>query len=130
MTDNDWKLFLQTCRRLLGKGAWEPYVSDSWCAYTTFSSLEQNVYYWNVGFPEEADCLDTQTRDGSLWRQEFDYSDLAHIVVPATFYWERYVDSVFYYGNKSQDINLLSKELEKLGISHRKTDLILEIKLY
>lgn len=130
MTDNDWKLFLQTGRRLLGIGDWDPYLSHSWCAFITFGRIRDGVHYLNCGFPEEADCLDTQIEDGGTWRQSYKYSDLAHVVVPATFYWERYVDKVFHYGNKSQDINLLSKELEKLGISHRKTDLVLEIKLY
>jgi hypothetical protein len=130
MTDNDWKLFLQTGRRLLGRGAWDSYFSDSWCAYTTFSSLEHYVNYWNCGFPEEDECLDSRTADGGLWRQSFEYSDLAHIVVPATFYWERYIDGTFQYGQKTQDIGLFSTELNSLGITHRKTDLVLEIKLY
>jgi hypothetical protein len=130
VTDNDWRLFLQTGRRLLGRGAWGSYVSDSWCAYTTFSSLEHYVKYWNCGFPEEDECLGSCTKDGGLLRQSFEYSDLAHIVVPATFYWERVTDGSFQNGYKTQDIELLSKELDKLGIAHWKTELVLEIKHY
>ena len=97
---------------------------------TTFSSLTHNVNYWNWGFPEEDDCLDSCTRDGGTWGQSFEYSDLAHIVVPATFYWERVINGAFQYGQKTQDIELFSTALQKLGIAHRKTDLVLEIKLY
>lgn len=130
MNDGDWKVFLQTGRRILGRGALDSYLSDSWCAMTTFRSLGHYVNYWKWGFPEEADCLETCTRDGGTWAQSFEYSDLAHIIVPATFYWERFIDGTFRNGNKTQDIGLFSRELQKLGIAHRKTDRVLEIKLY
>jgi hypothetical protein len=83
-----------------------------------------------MGFPEETELLDTKTADGGTWRQAFSYSDLAHVVVPSTFYWERVVDNEFACGRKRQDIETLSHDLKQLGIPHRKTDLILEIKLY
>ena len=130
MNDISWKLFLQTCRRLLGRGDWNPFLSDSWCAFTTFSSLMHGVHYWNCGFPDENECLDSHIVDGGLWRQSFEYKDLAHLIIPASFYWEEFVDGVFQSGTKSQNLDLLSKELIKLDIDHRKTDLILEIKLY
>ena len=130
MKDNDWKVFFQTGRRILGAGALDAYLSDSWCAFTTFSSIKHGAVYFNCGFPQVTDCLDTCVRGGGTWRREFEYSDLAHIVVPATFYWEWYLDRGFRHGNKHQDITRFSKELRKLGIKHRKTDLVLEIKLY
>lgn len=129
MNDQSWRLCLQTCRRILGFGDWDAYLSESWCAFTTHSSLTHGTYYFNCGFPAESECLDTHTADGGVWRQSFRYDDLAHLVVPKTFYWER-TNEGFQSGYKEQDIRLLSGELKKLGIQHRLTDLLLEIKLY
>ena len=131
MTDNDWKIFLATARRILGKGFSVSWASESWCAFTTFSSLEHGLTYWTNGLPDEEELLENRTEDGGLWRQSFYYNDLAHIILPARFYWER-IDSenAFHSGYKNQDIKLLSKELEKKNISHRITDKALEIKLY
>lgn len=126
----EWKEFLQTCRKILGKGSWEALYSDSWCAFTTFSSLRHGIHYWCCGFPDPNELLDTSTVDGGLWRQSFMYDDLAHVVVPATFYWEGFVDGSFNFGEKNQDLISLSNELNKFGIKHRKTELILEVKLY
>lgn len=110
-------------------GHQDAFHSISWCAYTTFSSLMHGVVYFNSGFPGEAECLDRQTADGGVWRQAFEYSDLAHVVIPKTFYWERTFNG-FESGYKEQNIELLSAELTRLGISHRLTDLILEIKIF
>ncbi|WP_395680851.1 hypothetical protein [Dokdonella sp.] len=130
MNDGDWRMFFREARRVLGRGSSLPWDSESWCAWTTFSSLEHWLTYWTSGFPEEHELLDTTTMDGGTWRQAFQYREIAHVVVPATFYWERVVDSQFTCGRKHQDIEALARNLKELGISHRKTDLILEIKLY
>ncbi len=129
MNDQQWKLFLETAREILGAGSCDPYSSVSWCGYTTYSSLMHGVRYFNLGLPALEDCLDTRTRDGGVWAQSIEYSDLAHLIIPKTFYWERTV-SGFEYGYKEQNIQLLSEKLLILGIKHRITDLILEIKLY
>jgi hypothetical protein len=126
----NWKLCLRTCRRVLGAGDWNPFLSQSWCAFTTFSSIKHGVHYWECGFPEESECLDTNTEDGGLWRQSFMYDDLAHLIVPASFYWENVEAGEFHSGLKRQDLELLSSELGKLNIQHRKTELVLEIKLF
>lgn len=118
MDDIKWKLFLQTCRRILGRGAWDPFLSDSWCAFTTFNSIRLGIHYWNCGFPDEGDCLDSYTVDGGLWRESFEYKDLAHLIVPANFYWETFIDDVFENGTKFQDLDLLSNELNRLNIQH------------
>lgn len=130
MNDNSWKNCLQVCRRVCGKGDWDPFLSESWCAFTTFSSLQHGVHYWNCGFPEETDFLEHCTLDGGLWRQSFEYSDLAHLVVPSSFYWERFHNGTFQSGYKAQDLGRLSDELNDLGILHKRSELILEIKLY
>jgi hypothetical protein len=131
MSDADWCTLLTTARRLLGLGQSMSWGSDSWCAWTTFSSLENWLTYWTCGLPEELEILDTGVADGSVWGQPFKYSDLAHLIIPATFYWERF-DSVrgFENGYKHQNIVLLSKELRSLDVQHRLTDLVLEVKLY
>ncbi len=130
MSDKDWKNFLLTCIRVLGAGNWEPYLSSSWCAFTTFSSLEHNVLYFNCGFPNAHECLDSTIADGGVWRQSLAYADLAHIIIPRKFYWESIIDGNFECGYKTQDINLLSHELAIDGIGHRITKQCLEIKLY
>jgi hypothetical protein len=129
MNDHDWKVFLQTSRLILGAGSCDPYSSESWCAFTTFSSLIHGVHYFNCGLPALDDCLDTCTRDGGVWAQSIEYIDLAHLIIPETFYWE-ISTAGFQNGYKKQDIKSLSTELRALGIEHRLTDLVLEIKLY
>jgi len=129
MDDTKWKVFFLLSRRLLGEGDSDPSLSTSWCAYTTFSSLGHGVYYFNSGFPEIEHCLDSCIADGSTWRQSIRYDDLAHIVIPAAFYWEK-VGDVFSCGYKEQDIVALASELTRHNIEHRITDQVLEIKLY
>jgi hypothetical protein len=58
------------------------------------------------------------------------YDDLAHLIVPASFYWESVEAGKCASGFKQQNLEFLSSELGKLNIEHRKTDLILEVKLY
>lgn len=130
MTDSDWISFLEICRKTLGRGDWDPYLSDSWCAFTTFSSLRNGVHYWACGFPDEADLLASGTVDGGLWRQIFKYQDLAHVIVPASFYWERFDEGEFKTGWKNQNLSVLSANLKSAGIAHRQTDLIVEVKIY
>ncbi|MFZ6801489.1 hypothetical protein [Undibacterium sp. Di24W] len=120
---------MQTSRQILGVGSCHPYSSESWCAFTTYSSLNHGVHYFNLGLPDLGDCLDACTRDGGVWAQSIKYSDLAHLIIPKTFYWERTALG-FEYGYKEQNIQQLSDELMRLGIKHRITDLVLEIKLY
>lgn len=68
--------------------------------------------------------------DGGLWRQAFEYQDLAHLIVPASFYWEKVVDGEFKSGFKNQNLSLLSSKLVEQNIEHRVTELVLELKLY
>lgn len=129
--DNElWKAFFLTSRTVLGKGAWNPQYSESWCAWTTFSAIYNGVHYWYCGIPDYSDILDTYIADGGLWRQPFSYNELAHIIIPATFYWETEGGPDFENGTKSQDIKALSDKLSIEGIEHRTTGLVLEIKLY
>ena len=125
-----WKLFLSICRRILGEGALNPYISHSWCSFTTFSSLKHGIHYWSCGFPDENELLDDRTLDGGLWSQSFYYDDLAHLIVPAQFYWESTINGNFCCDYKMQDIELLASELNKNSLEFRKTELVLEVKLY
>lgn len=66
-----------------------------------------------------------------MWQQPFAYSDLAHIIIPKTFVWERYENEKWQeYVSETQRIELLSEALAAKGINHRLTELMLEIKLY
>ena len=131
MRDDQWKAFFLVCRDILGEGATISQFSDSWCAWTTFGALKHGgIHYWTCGIPNYSEILDTHIKDGGLWRQAFSFDDIAHIVVPKTFYWETEGVPRFQNGTKTQDIVALSARLNRDGIAHRLTDLVLEIKLY
>lgn len=130
MNDEQWKFTLQQCRRLFGEGGILPHLSESWCAFTTFNSLENVLNYWRCGFPDESDLLDCRTVDGGLWTQSFRYDDIAHLIIPAQFQWEIFKNREYSHGVKTQDIGALSKILTQNAIGHRLTNLVLEIKLY
>jgi hypothetical protein len=51
-------------------------------------------------------------------------------VIPASFHWERVIDSELRSGDKVQDLDALATALSGLGVAFRKTELILEIKVY
>lgn len=130
MTDAQWQTFLKTARRILGRGASVPWASESWCAWTTFQSLESGINYWKSGLPNEQDICESYTADGGVWGQPFHYDQFAHFIIPAQFYWEKVENKEFFHGHKQQDLGRLSQELTTLGIPHRLTELVLEIKLY
>lgn len=130
MTDAQWRQVLTIARRTLGRGANRSWASESWCAWTTFASLQTQIVYWSSGLPEEEELMETYTKDGGTWMQPFSYSDIAHLLIPATFYWEGFSDRNFEHGEKMQNIALLSERLNAEKLPHRLTDLVLEIKLY
>jgi hypothetical protein len=131
MDDETWRKLLETARRVLGRGLSQSWASDSWCAWTTFSSLEHWLTYWTCGLPEADELLATGKADGGTWTQPFAYSDLAHLIIPARFYWETSTpEAGFQSGYKPQDIMKLSGELSRLEIPHRLSERVLEIKLY
>lgn len=130
MTDSEWFSFFKLCAITLGRGRNFAEQSETWCAWTTFSKLEIDVHYWTAGLPNLDDIAETHIKDSGVWGQPFLYRDLAHIVIPREFYWEVVSEKEFSNGSKYQDITLLSSELNKAGVAHRVTDVILEIKLY
>ena len=130
MTNAQWQTFFHICARVLGKGERRDWASESWCAWTTFRSLRMGVHYWTAGLPNEPDIGDIGTNDSGPWGQPFLYSDLAHIIISREFYWERTVEREWSNGTRTQDLERLSLELDAAGIAHRKTELMLEIKLY
>ena len=130
MTNKEWRVFLQTARRVLGKGANVAWASESWCAWTTFTSLENSLVYWARGLPDELELMEERTLDGGLWMQSFYYSDLAHLIIPAKFAWEKVTDIGFQQGANHQNIVRLSGELSAAQIPHRITERMLEVKLY
>lgn len=130
MTDMEWFSFFKICAKTLGTGRRFAVQSQTWCAWTTFSKLQEDVHYWNAGLPNFDDIAESYIKDTAVWGQPFLYQDLAHIVIPREFYWECVSDRAFSNGSKYQDIKLLSVELNKANIAHRVTDVVLEIKLY
>lgn len=130
MTDTQWQTFFRLCARLLGRGAHFGWASETWCCWTTFGALATSVHYWTAGLPNEENIGDIGTNDNGPWGQPFLYRDLAHIIIPREFFWDRLVDKEYTSGTRTQDIARLSAALLETGIAHRKTDLVLEIKLY
>ena len=97
--------------------------SKSWCSWTTFDRLSRDSGYWTSGFPHDEDIQEDHIADGGPWGQPFNYSELAHIIVPKVF-------SSGFEEVRSQDIVILSDELKKVNIHHRIGQIALEIKLF
>lgn len=130
MTDDKWRMFFIICNRVLDRGSSRADLSENWCAWTTFDSLQDSLHYWSGGLPTEDFLAEDHVRDSSPWSQPFSYRSIAHVVIPRIFYWEITTESGFKNGRKRLDLDRLSLELKGAGIEHRITDLILEIKLY
>ena len=130
MPPNHWRVFFGLCSKTLGAGSKFAWASHTWCAWTTFSRLQEDVHYWSSGLPNPDDVGEIGINDGGVWGQPFLYSDLAHLIVPARFTWERGTGAAFTTGTKTQAIDRLAMELEAQGIRFRRTDLVLELKLY
>ena len=130
MSDNDWLRFFTISAQVMGPGARLAEDSESWCAWTTFDALQRSVNYWSAGLPHESELSSVGTIDGGTWGQPFAYNEIAHLIIPAQFYWERIAANDFTQGVRHQDIQCLSKALTESGVPHRLTDLVLEIKLF
>ena len=130
MTDEQWLAFFTLARETLGEGSWDLYSSESWCACTCFGNLRCGANYFNCGVPPLEDLKPQGLRDGGLWRHEYRFADLAHVLLPRPFYRERMLDGQFSNGEKTQDVDALAAALTRRGVPHRCTDLLLEIKLY
>jgi hypothetical protein len=116
MTNEEWRTFFLTCSRVLGRGARQAHFSESWCAWTTFGALQETVHYWSSGIPAESEIGVVGTNDGGpAWGQPFLYHDIAHVVIPAKFYWEHQLNGEFEHGTKHQDLARLSQNLRSLG---------------
>lgn len=129
MKDEQWLMFFSICARVLGSGGRRPTEHGSWCAWTTFGSLLDDVHYWSAGLPKESELGPIGVADGGTWGQPFNYQDLAHVIVPRQVYWETSTPA-FKHGCRHQDIQRLSAELGAAKVQHRLTDLVLEVKLY
>lgn len=130
MPSDHWRQFFLICHGVLGRGASDAWASETWCAWTTFESLAQDIRYWTAGLPNPEDLESAGVNDGGIWMEPVLYTDLAHVIVPARFLWERGDGPDYQSGSKSQDIRGLSAALASAGIEHRLTNTVLEIKLY
>lgn len=130
MDDKMWKIFFEVCAEVLGKGSPDPRTSDSWCSWTTFDRLTEDAGYWTSGLPNPNELADTNVWDGGTWGQPFLYRKLAHIIIPRRFHREIVSEGKLTDGYKEQSVDPLSGKLATQGIVHRKTNLVLEIKLF
>lgn len=124
MNEYTWKKFLEVAIATLGEGEMRVENTKSFCAWTTFRSLETDCHYWQAGLPKLNDLDDTGHKDWGVWRQPFYYNELAHIIIPKTFV-------AGLVGEKqTQNIAELSENLKQEGLEHNCSDIILEVKLY
>ena len=130
MNDGQWRTFFETAGQVLGKGHRAANMSESWCAWTTFGRLAADAGYWKAGLPHADELRATYIADGGTWGQPFSYHELAHLIVPRTFEQEFVGDGQYRCVQRQQDTEELSRRLAEHGINHRKTDLVLEIKLF
>jgi hypothetical protein len=131
MENAQWKVFFLIAARILGPGDNVAFKSESWCSWTTFQRLKIDSGYWTFGLPRPNEIAEDHIKDSGVWGQPFPFSELAHIILPREFLRETPPGERPYRCEfKEQDLETLSRELERTGIVHRKTDLILEIKLY
>jgi len=130
MKDEEWRLFFEISGQVLGKGHDVAELSNSWCAWTTFSRLAADAGYWTASLPNMDELRATHITDGGTWGQPFPYRDLAHLIVPRIFEQEFVEDGQYRCIQRQQDIEELSRRLTEHGIDHRRTDLVLEIKLF
>lgn len=126
----DWYKFLSVATRHLSLNPCTAPGKRSWCAWTTFERLSEDAGYWTAPLPLETELLATGTSDGGTWVQPFRYSQIAHLVIPRRFYWEQIAAEGFGSGVHVQDVEGLSERLTSEGLSHRLTELVLEVKLY
>lgn len=130
MRDTEWRVLLDLASHVLGPGHADSRRSQSWCAWTTYESLNSTLTYWASGIPHQHELTPTGLIDGGTWGQPFLYSEIAHLIIPAQFYWENLTANGFDNGYRRQDLITLSHALNEAGLPYRMTDLMLEVKLY
>lgn len=130
MTNIEWKNFFILCNEILGIGDINPVLSNNWCAWTTFSRLSNDSGYWTSGLPTLSYIDETHIKDNSSWKQPFLYQDIAHIIIPKEFFWEKISSNTYENGVKLQNIDLLSKVLDKANLYHNCSSYALDIKLF
>lgn len=124
MNTYPWKKFFEIAIAALGEGEMRLENTKSFCAWTTFRNLQTDCHYWQAGLPRLSDLDDRGHKDWGIWRQPFDYNELAHVIIPRTF-----VAGLI--GEKqTQNIDKLSELLKKEGLKHYCSDTVLEVKLY
>lgn len=130
MDDAQWRRFFLISAERLGRGHRDAASSSSWCSYTTFERLIGDAGYWTMGLPAAEEVETWGIRDSGTWGQPFRFHDLAHLLVPREFYWERGLGTDWECGYRTQDLVGLSTALRASAVEHRLTDLVLEIKLF
>ncbi|MBS9783616.1 MAG: hypothetical protein KGV46_03585 [Pasteurella sp.] len=129
MQKNNWKEVFTLCNEVLGSGSHSREASVNWCAWTTFSSLEEGVFYWESGIPSKNEIYENYVGEG-VWKQPFLYEDLAHLIIPRTFYWERVSGTEFRSGYKKQGIEELALAFNTTDISYSLSKYWFEIRLF
>jgi hypothetical protein len=142
MSDQQWIDFFQTAYEVLLPRAKGPVsikvptmkapreVNDSWCSWTTFSRMGRDSGYWTKEIPDRLELGRHGLKDGGIWTCQFEYCDLAHVIIPKEFSWEFVLSNGdFFSGSKQQDIELLSSKLSELLVPHLLTKVSLEVKV-
>jgi hypothetical protein len=67
MTDIEWKTFFEVCAITLGTGSYRASESETWCTWTTFQSVNEDIHYWTSGLPNIDELESTWIKDGGTW---------------------------------------------------------------
>lgn len=122
--------FLKLSSRFLRDNSSDEPFYWSWCTWTTFGRLEHQAGYWSGPLPLEDELDEKFTRDGGMWTQPFSYEDIAHIIIPRSYSFERLLDDEMIWIDKLQNLTGLSSILSEHEVDHRRTELLIELKLY
>ncbi|WP_311269093.1 hypothetical protein [Sphingobium sp. WCS2017Hpa-17] len=132
LTVPQWRTFFLLCADILGPGDIRLPRSKSFCAWTVFTRLEEDLHYWQSGLPHKKEIDEAWITDGGTWGQPFSFDQLAHVIIPRKWGCEHPDKN----GNpekwvvQTQEIDALSAALKTEGIDHRLTDLILEVRCF
>jgi hypothetical protein len=129
MNTQEWIKFLDLCNEILGEGSHSLYLSESWCSWTTFDRILSDAGYWKCGLPRKGEYGDTGVFDGGTWGQPFEYSSIAHLIIPSKFEFADMYKGQFVYKETEQKILELSLKLQEERISHFISNWALELRL-
>jgi hypothetical protein len=129
MHTQEWIRFFDLCNELLGEGSHSLYHSQNWCSWITFDRITRDAGYWKCGLPRSGEYGDTGILDGGTWGQPFEYTSIAHLIIPSKFEFSDMYQGQFAHKEIEQNILGLSLKLHEEKIDHVISNWALELRL-